>query len=204
MTDWDACSLGIFDPESCTYRYTVGSFSYDLSSLIATDAAQPYYKISDMYTHKNQEFDYYFNFCSAVKKDSPGLPDACKAATIGTIPGERCEADAMAYQHFYTAWNYSSCYRLSSCYTNDGPTVELGLLDPAKPAAGIYVQYNGGNSCPNSYSDKEACSVMPNKDQPGLLKLKMHLVKLITQVYNYCIYRSCLLRSIISIKRSLS
>lgn len=167
MTDWGKCEFGLANPEDCTYRYTAGSFTYDLHSLIATDPKKPYYKISDFYTHKNQEFDYYFNFCKAVTKDAPGLPEVCKGTTIGTIPGERCDQDAMAYQHFYTSWNYSSCYRLSSCYTTDGPIVELGLLDPAKPASGVYVQYNGGNSCPNSYSDKEACSVVPDDSKPG-------------------------------------
>jgi hypothetical protein len=55
--------------------------------IIAKDPLKPYYKISDMYTHKNQEFDYYFNFCQAIKADTPGLPEPCQEATGGTIPG---------------------------------------------------------------------------------------------------------------------
>ena len=126
--DLSACEMGRFDAKECTYRYTASSFpfTYDLSPL--SRDGRSFYKVTDVYTHKDQEYDYYFNFCRSAA--SPELPGVCRNATSGTLPGEKCTADAMAYQHFYTAWNYSSCYRLSSCYGDDGPPVELGLIDP--------------------------------------------------------------------------
>ena len=51
-----------------------------------------------------------------------------------------------------------TCTRLSSCIDESGEaneddafagmTVELGLLNPLKPASGVFLKYLGGNSCP--------------------------------------------------------
>jgi len=40
----------------------------------------------------------------------------------------------------------------------------MGLLDPVEPASGIYIQYQGGNTCPNSWADKADCFVHESDD----------------------------------------
>jgi len=154
VTDWADCTLGHSDLQSCSFTYNASgtdAFSYDLSGL----ASNTFLKITDTFSHEKQNYDYYFNLCRAVNVAQ--LPDVCNI-TYGT-GSETCAEDAMAYQYVQTSWGYENCYRLSDCF-DDGPDIEIGLLDPVEPASGVYFLVRGGNTCPNSYSDKAACTTL--------------------------------------------
>lgn len=162
VSDWDSCVLGKFDSNECTFTYNATDkghqFSYDVSSY-----ENSFYKISDAVTHTGQVYDYYFSLC---KKVTPSLlPSVCNSTSGSAY--ETCDAPAMAYQYFSTSWDYEACYRLSNCF-DDGPEVTMGLLDPVEPASGVYIKYSGGNTCPNSYSDKEECTVHRGDDDEGM------------------------------------
>ena len=156
VSDWDECEVGWFDAHHCKYHYnnTIHGFNFDLSNYIASDDTPDatYYKITDEVHHEKQTFMYYFNLCKTIPSES--LPEVC-LETKGSA-AEECSNDALAYQYFKADWGFESCYRLSDC-VKTSKRIELGLLDPVEPAAGIYIKYAGGNSCENSYSDKAQC-----------------------------------------------
>lgn len=159
VTDWADCVEGTFDTEACTYTHTASvdgsTFHYDLSPY-QTDS---FYKISDMDSHPNMEYYYFFRLCAPLNTSI--MPEVC-AETSGS-GDEACDNDAMAFQYFTTNWNYESCYRLSGCF-DDAPQREMGLLDPVEPASGIYLKYSGGNTCQNSYADKASCDTHVDDD----------------------------------------
>lgn len=152
VTDYDHCNMGHYDDEECTYTYNATlnkAFTYDLSAL----QVDKYIEITDEFTHTSLYYTYYFNVCKKVK--SSDLPAAC-LETEGT-GGDVCSGDAYGYQYISADWEYESCYRLSDCSDQGGRDVEIGLIDTVKPASGIYLLYTDGNTCPNSYSEKNQC-----------------------------------------------
>lgn len=154
VDDWDDCKLGKSFGDDCKYVYnnTLDSFTYQLSSLAASIG--DYYLISDELSHTNELFRYYFNFCRNVNPTN--LPSVC-SETYGAA-NDKCSGSALAYQYSSSS-SGEKCYRMTDCNAlHHDSRIELGLLDPVKPASGVYVKYYGGNTCENSYADKEACS----------------------------------------------
>lgn len=154
------CVLGHYDSTQCKYFYnnTLHEFDYDLSQYILS--SDKYYQVSDSFTHAQQIFRYYFNLCKPVSASL--LPPEC-ATTKGSA-SDSCSSDTEAYQYFEADWGYKSCYRLSRCDDSNSesqaPTIQLGILNPVEPATGIFVQYSGGDTCPNSYSEKAQCNTV--------------------------------------------
>lgn len=154
VSEWDYCSMGEYDADSCEFIYSPNNkqnrFTYNFL---------PYrdnlYKITDLVSHRGQIFEYYFRLCKSFPIAL--LPKVCNN-TRGS-GNEICSSDSMAYQYYSTSWDYEACYRLSGCF-DDKPTLEMGILDPVQPASGIYIKYHGGNTCPNSYSDKGSCNTL--------------------------------------------
>ena len=167
VSDPLACNVGKYDPDACTFKYTAATdevqFTYDLSQLTLSDP-NLFYTFSDRLQHRGEVFSYYFNVCRNIPLGKGLLPKACEDSTTGSAL-EDCTNEAYAYQYFETSWNYTSCYRLSSCF-KDGPEVELGLIDPMKPAEGVFIKYTGGNTCANSYADKRKCTTLGNANEP--------------------------------------
>jgi len=159
-------------PETCSFYYNAsglisGDFHYSLiQDLPDQGYGEGAYMITAENKHPGLVFEYIFGFCSGIP--STVLPGVCKNATGGS-GGEECNGKALAYQFITTTWGYESCYRLSDCFFNQ-PRIEINLLDPVEPASGIYIQYNGGNTCPNSWNswaeDKEECNTRED-DQVG-------------------------------------
>lgn len=164
VTTWQQCDVGDWDAEKCMYHYNNSQYdsqdlTYDLSSLTKEDGS--YYTITSEITHAYMKYDYIFNVCKKVP--SHVLPAACNTSTVGS-GGESCDNDAMAYQHITVGDGWTSCWRLSDCFGSAGPELSMGLLDPVEPASGIYLLYQGGNTCPNSWADKPDCYVHEHDD----------------------------------------
>ena len=161
MDDWDKCKLGVYDEKACTYTYTATldelTFHYDLAPY--NKGPDDYFSISDMESHTGQTFEYIFRLCNKV--DYKLLSNKCHKTTGSG--GESCSGSAMAYQYYKTDWDYESCYHLSDCFT-DGPRIKMGLLNPVKPASGLYLTYYGGNTCPQTSAMHSECTTHPKKD----------------------------------------
>ena len=150
-------------PDTCSFYYNASGFiSGDFHYSLAQDLPDQgfglgAYTITAENKHPGLVFEYIFGFCSGLPNNV--LPSVCINATDGS-GGEECSGQALAYQHITTTWGYESCYRLSDCFHNQ-PRIEIDLLDPVEPAGGIYIKFNGGNTCPNSWNswaeDKEEC-----------------------------------------------
>ena len=174
VEDWDNCQMGIAytSPDQCSFYYNAsGLLEADFHYSLVQDLPDQGYGIGAyMITAENKHpglvFEYIFGFCSGLSNSI--LPNVCKNVTGGS-GGEECDGQALAYQYITTTWGYESCYRLSDCFFNQ-PRIEINLLDPVEPAGGIYIQYNGGNTCPNSWNswaeDKEECNTRED-DQIG-------------------------------------
>lgn len=189
ITDWGSCDLGVSDPKTCSFVYNASAegfqFSYDLGKY---QSKTGFYKITDSFTHPDLEFEYYFSLCQSSTFANAHVPMECER-TSGEGE-EKCNKNSLAYQYCSTGFpGYRSekCFRLSSCFKIKGsPEIELGLLDPVNPTSGIYVKcvctmltlstpppilnsciarYSGGNTCKNSFSDKEECDVKTYQDE---------------------------------------
>jgi len=164
VTSWQQCDVGDWNADTCTYHYNNSilnsqDLTYDLSSLTKSDGS--FYTITSEVTHAYMKYEYIFNVCKKVPSNL--LPTACNGSTYGS-GGESCDNDAMAYQHITVGDGWTSCWRLSDCFGSAGPELSMGLLDPVEPASGIYILYQGGNTCPNSWADKPDCYVHENDD----------------------------------------
>lgn len=150
VTDWNSCDLGRADTNSCSFVYNASSdgtqFSYELGSY-----KQNVFKITDKVSQPNVTFAYYFGLCDSVAPNL--LPNDC-GSTSGAAD-EICQFNASAYQYSSFDNDDHACYRLSSCFESSSPTSEIGLLDPAEPAMGVYIKYKGKQRpSPSEYTAK--------------------------------------------------
>lgn len=80
------------------------------------------------------------------------IPDQSCATTTGTAK-EIMSDEAAAYQLISHSSGAMECFRCGASY--DG-SVSWGLVDPATPENGVYVRYNGGNTCSAGSPTKRA------------------------------------------------
>jgi hypothetical protein len=96
-------------------------------------------------------YTYYFNFCKDVDPSTlqRNAPTVCASTTPGggnsapTTTGPAAAFQA-AELPFFPGPN-DQCHRLGGATTPT--TASLGLINPANPSRGVYIQYTGGDAC---------------------------------------------------------
>jgi len=86
------------------------------------------------------------------------FPSTCLKTTGSG--GDVISAGAPAYQMASFNWGDNLCYRAGAEISIEATyqKIKYGLVDPVKPASGWYIEYNGGNTCSDTYSDKDECT----------------------------------------------
>lgn len=99
----------------------------------------------------SKNYTYYFNFCKDV--DPATLQRDAPLKCLTTYPGGTTTAPAVtgpaaAFQAAEAPFNpgpNDQCHRLGA--PTSATTTSLGLINPANPSRGVYIQYMGGDNC---------------------------------------------------------
>ena len=150
QSEWSDCDPGSADLTACMFSWA--NLHWDLSPLRDAKPVDEYYRMTDTFAIGGQNWTYVVGICRDVAMSQ--LSDQC-AETIGT-GAEAYTGGSPAFQMLDTDWGSHMCYRLGASVGD--ANIGWGLLDPEAPAAGIYLQYKGGNTCADSISDKEECT----------------------------------------------
>ncbi|KAJ1448686.1 hypothetical protein M885DRAFT_573914 [Pelagophyceae sp. CCMP2097] len=151
ISEFEICDAGTWDAGACVYEWA--GLSWDLTPLQRAE----HYVVEDVQAQSDTK--YVIGMCRGI--DPLEIAPACNVTTGSAL--EKLTGFSPAYQVMDGG---TQCYRCGGEYV--GPEgaaqhVSAGLLNLQAPAAGIFLKYDGGNTCETgSPTTRDACDAEVN------------------------------------------